>query len=447
MKTLSNRSINMVFFACFLLLLLCAGEVESSSRNKSKVFNPHEVEIPYVGMQFVNPIQRPKTNDRWEPYIPRTINYGLSFALPSNIHRGLELDAGWDQWNSSATFKLDYFQPLKVWNDKSVFLSPRISLDSGRESFSMGAGIRTLLTSETMVGFHAFHDWVRPRRMQGEYLRETVIGLELSSLPGYFSDLRINANAYIPINVRQTLMKEGVSLFRESLPAGGDIRVSFLAPPVFPYFDIRLEGQAHSYRATNTNLTGHKASIAVNSRDGMLNANFQYGRDSSWGEHFTLMAGINLAFDWNEAIKLNNPFSAPYKTLDKRYNRKIRESLYSKVSRRHDLPLDRSEVRSTLMASISGETVTFTGGFPDIPNSVVTVQVSQSPWRDCMEVPTDENGSYYGMLSLPPGTCKLRLVHKPSGRATEARTVMIAENPEGQDVPLETNSWRLTPEF
>ena len=107
--------------------------------------------------------------------------------------------------------------------------------------------------------------------------------------------------------------------------------MSFLAPTVFPYFDIRLEGQAHSYRATNTNLTGHKASVAVNSRDGMLNANFQYGRDSSWGEHFTLMAGINLAFDWNEAIKLNNPFSAPYKTLDKRYNRKIRESLYSKV--------------------------------------------------------------------------------------------------------------------
>lgn len=64
-----------------------------------------------------------------------------------------------------------------------------------------------------------------------------------------------------------------------------------------------------------------------------------------------------------------------------------------------------------------------------------------------MEVYTDEKGSYYGMISLPPGTCKLRLIHKPTGRSTEAKTVMIAENPDAQQTPLETNSWRVTPEF
>lgn len=429
------------------MLSLCVSDASAAQKYNPKLFNPHDVELPGTAIQFVHPSHKPKTTERIEPYIPRTLNYGLSLALPSGISRGMEIDTGWDAWNKSPTFKLDYFQPIRAWNDKSIFLSPRVTLNGARESVSLGAGVRHLLTSESMIGFYAFHDWVRPRRMDGDFLRETVAGFEFSALPGYYSDLKISGNAYFPTNAREKVVKDGESLFRESLPRGGDVRVSLQLPPVFPYFDIRLETQAHSYRASSTNLEGHRTSVSFISRDGMLNASFNYGRDSSFGEHYAFATGINLAFDWNELLKGHNPFSAPYKPFDKRYTRKMKDSLYSRVSRKHDLPMDRSEVKSTIMASISGDKVTFTGGFPDIPNSVLTVQVSQSPWRDCMEVQTDENGSYYGMISLPPGACKLRLVHKPTGRTTEARTVMITtENPEPQAAPLETTAWYASPD-
>lgn len=447
MKSKSKTSNIPMWLFCFFVFLSYGYESNAAPKHNPKLFNPHNVEIPYSAYQFIHPNQRPKDTDSVERYIPQTINYGLSLALPSTVHRSMEFDAGWDKWNNSPTFRLDYFMPIRGWNDKSVFFSPRASVNNGRESFSLGAGIRHLLTSEAMIGFYAFHDWVRPGKIGGDFLRETVMGMELSALPGYFSDLKVSANAYFPTNVRESVVKDGVSLFREALPGGGDVRASFVVPPLFPYLDIRLDVQAHSYRASNTDISGHRASVSVNSRDGMLNANFHYGRDGSFGESFTVTTGINLAFDWNDLLKGQNPFSAPYKAFDKRYNRKIRDSLYSKVSRKHDLPMDRHEIKSTLMASISGDTVTFTGGFPDIPNSVVTVQVSQSPWQDCMDVSTDEKGAYYGMISLPPGTCKLRLVHKPSGRSTEPKTVMIVDNSEAQSTPTETAAWRITPEF
>ena len=79
------------------------------------------------------------------------------------------------------------------------------------------------------------------------------------------------------------------------------------------------------------------------------------------------------------------------------------------------------------MASVMGDTVTFTGGFPNLPYSTLTVQVSQSPWQDYSEVTTDDNGAYYGAISLPPGVCRLRVLHKPSGRVTEPKTVVITK--------------------
>jgi hypothetical protein len=82
------------------------------------------------------------------------------------------------------------------------------------------------------------------------------------------------------------------------------------------------------------------------------------------------------------------------------------------------------------MASVAGDTVTFTGGFPNLPYSTLTVQVSQSPWRDYSEIVTDEQGVYYGAISMPPGVCKIRVLHKPSGWATPPKTVVISDPSE-----------------
>jgi hypothetical protein len=319
----------------------------------------------------------------------------------------------------------DYFLPVKGWKDKSVFFSPRISLTGAKESFSLGAGFRHLITSETLVGFHAFHDWTRPRRIKGDYLKETGVGIEFSALPGRYSDLSLAVNAYFPVNARQTVTNQGNSLVRESFTTGYDARLGFLLPALVDSLDIRMDGQLHSHRGDRTDVRGYKAGLSVRTRDGMWSAGFETGADAGRGDNYKVEGSINLAFDWVELIKGNNPFSAPYKAPTMRFSRKMKDGLYDRVRRKHDLPTDRTESRITLVANVADDELVFRGGFPDLPNARVTLQTSQSPWQDHTEVITDSTGRYSGSLTLPPGTYRIRLIHKPTGRVSAVKTVEI----------------------
>ncbi|MCX5873933.1 MAG: inverse autotransporter beta domain-containing protein [Deltaproteobacteria bacterium] len=435
----SSFKIYIAFITSYVSMILTAvsvyGATASATPFKNRQF-PSEVETPLIAQQFEQRKENARDQSHTERYLPYTINYGLRMALPSPLRNTLDFDAGFDKWEGLPTLKADYFMPVKAWNDKSVFFTPRVCLTGRKESYAVGAGVRHLITSDTMIGFHAFYDWTRPRRPGGEFLREAGVGVEFSALPGYFSDLTLSANAYFPVNSREEIRNNGISLMKESLPRGGDAKISLLLPPVFSWLDFRLDASAHQYIGQTSNSSGYRTALSVNSRDGMFNMNFEQGRDSRWGQNYSVTAGIQLAFDWNALINSKNPFSAPYTFSETRYNRKLRNSLFSRVKRKHDLPEDRLEQRSTLMASVMGDTVTFTGGFPRLPYSTLTVQISQSPWQDYSEVLTDDTGTYYGAISLPPGVCKVRLVHKPSGRVTEPRTIVVTEPGE----PSETNS-------
>lgn len=423
------------YLSMVLAVTLVSGATASATPFKNRQF-PSEVEAPIIAQQFEHRKENVKDLSHAERFLPYTINYGLRMALPSPLKNTIDFDAGFDKWEGLPTLKADYFMPVKAWNDKSVFFTPRVSLTGRKESYAMGAGIRHLITSDTMIGFHTFYDWTRPRRPGGEFLRVAGVGVEFSALPGYFSDLNLSANAYFPVNSREEIRHDGISLLRESFPRGGDAKISLLLPPIFSWLDLRLDASAQQYIGQTTNSSSYRTALSVNSRDGMFNMNIEHGRDSRWGQTYNVTAGIQLAFDWNALINSKNPFSAPYTFSETRYNRKLRNSLFSRVNRKHDLPEDRLERRSTLMASVMGDTVTFTGGFPSLPYSTLTVQISQSPWQDYSEVLTDDMGTFYGAISLPPGVCKVRLVHKPTGRVTEPRTIVVTEPGE----PLETNS-------
>ena len=360
-----------------------------------------------------------------DKYIDTTLKYGLNLVLPQTIRRGLNFDAGYDRWEGLPTLQADYFLPIKGWKDKSIFFSPRISLTGAKESFSIGGGFRHMLTAETVVGFHAFHDWTRPRRLRSEYLKEAGVGLELAALPGRYSDLNLAVNAYLPINERRTVTNDGNSLIRETFSTGFDARLAFLLPAMVDSLDIRMDGELHSYKGDQTDVRGYQAGVSVRTRDGMLTAAFEKGADAGRGDHYRVDGTINLAFDWMELLKGNNPFSAPYKPSTIRFSRKMRDGLYDRVRRKHDLPTDKIERRVTLAANVSDDTLIFSGNFPDLPNARVTLQASQSPWQDHTEVVTDSAGRYSGRLTLPPGTYRIRLIHKPTGRVSAAKTVEI----------------------
>ncbi len=363
-----------------------------------------------------------------ESCIDPTLKYGLNLVLPQTIRRGLNFDAGYDRWEGLPTMQADYFLPVKGWKDKSVFFSPRISLTGANESFSIGGGFRQLITSEALVGFHAFHDWTRPRRLRGDYLKEAGIGVELAALPGRYSDLSLAVNAYFPVNERRTVTRDGNSLVRELFPTGIDARVAFLLPAIVDSLDIRMDGQLHSYRGDRTDLRGYTAGLSVKTRDGMWTAGFEQRADAGRGDQYKVEGAINLAFDCAELLKGNNPFSAPYQTSKTRFSRKMRDGLYDRVRRKHDLPTDRTESRITLAANVTDDTLVFSGGFPDLPNARVTLQTSQSPWQDHTEVVTDSSGRYSGRLTLPAGAYRIRLIHKPTGRVSAVKNVEIGQS-------------------
>jgi hypothetical protein len=428
MKSSHKKYIIIITFYIYQALALWPGHAAAGSSGiVDKYRFPSTVELPAIAQQFEQKRDWTKP-DKTEHHLPYSFNYGLRMALPAPLRNNFDFSGGFDKWTNLPIVKTECFVPVKAWPDKTIFFTPRINLTGRNECYSLGAGVRQLITSEMMIGFHTFYDWNRPRRSDGDYLREAGVGVEFSALPGHFSDLTVSANAYFPINTREEIRNNGVSMVKESLPEGGDARISLLLPPIISWLDLRLDASAHRYVGRNSNISGYRTALSVNSRDGMFNMTVDQGEDSRLGRNYGVTAGIRMAFDWNALLDARNPFSAPYHySSTQHYNRKIRNSLFSKVNRKYDLPEDRFEQRSTLMASVMGDTVTFTGGFPNLPYSTLTVQVSQSPWQDYSEITTDDNGAYYGAISLPPGVCRLRVLHKPSGRVTEPKTVVITK--------------------
>jgi len=239
-------------------------------------------------------------------------------------------------------------------------------------------------------------------------------------------------NAYVPSNERVRLGQDGNLLIKEKFTSGFDARLKFLFPPVTDYLDFRVDARVHNYRGEQINVSGYSATLSVNTRDGLLTTSFEQGRDAYVGNYYRVDGNLNLVFDWTELLEGRNPFAAPYKASSFRFTRKMRDGLYDRVSRKHDLPTDRTERRVTLAANVYDDTVSFFGGFPDLPHSRVTVQTSQSPWQDAAQVVTDSSGSYFGKLRLPPGEYRLRLIHKPTGRMSGVRTIVVGATGSGE---------------
>lgn len=412
-------------FLIFSLVCLQTGSAFPMALSHKDFLEKHYLNLE----QLRNPqgFMKSKDPDWPDYYIEPTVKQSLNLVIPQYIKQGLNVDAGYNKFVGRPTLKLDYFLPFKQWSDKSFFITPRMVL-SERESYSLGMGFRHVINHDLMVGFHCFHDWVRPGRADSVYLKEAGVGMEISALPGMHSDLTVALNAYLPLNEKQSLANEGMSLVRESMPFGYDAKVGFLFPAMSDWFDIRLDAAINSYRGEKMNQAGYRNSISFKTRNGLFDASLERSSDSRFGESYRVEANVKLTFDWMNLLNGKNPFSAPYQISSKRYDRKIRQSLYSKVTRKYDLPVDKAEIRATLTAGVSRDSVQLSGGFPLLPNAQIIAQVSQSPWEDWCELTTNSSGAYSAQLNLPPGTYRIRMIHKPTGRISNAQTVVVSND-------------------
>ena len=80
----------------------------------------------------------------------------------------------------------------------------------------------------------------------------------------------------------------------------------------------------HSYRGERTDLTGYNAGLSLNTRDGMLRASFERGKDAFQGDYYKVEGNVTLAFDWTDLLNGKNPFSAPYQPSSTRFSRKMK---------------------------------------------------------------------------------------------------------------------------
>jgi hypothetical protein len=420
-----NRQSKLSSFFRYFIFLLLIGLGNPSSLAYSATVTKKKLDINAFHLNHVSDTKLKTENP--EMYLESSFKQGLNTMLPKTIQRNLKLDPGYDKWEGLPTLQAEFFLPFADWSDKSIFLTPRMSLTGSKESFSLGIGTRHMITADTMFGVHVFHDWIRSRRLKEEFLKEIGVGMELSMLPGHYSDLNVSFNAYFPLNERYSLKNDATVLVREIQPTGYDSKVSFLLPALVKPLDIQIDAQIHSYRAEKVNLFGYKTGLTFRSRNGMLSTTIERGTDSRFGDNYRIEGNLTLAFDWNQISKGNNPFSAPYSMSDLRFNRKVHDSLYQKVSRKHDLPTGRSESKVTLLADVSDHVVSFSGGFPHLPYATVTLQTSQSPWEDFREVVTDGAGSYAGQVALQPGIYRVRLIHKPTGRVSNTQTIVVED--------------------
>ncbi len=411
----------------FALVMAVAGTAAATDNDYVPVLQLHNKDFP------LDPFRSPPNRDSvqeppWpEYYIDPTVDYWLNLITPDFMKYGLKVDTSYDRWEGLPTVSVDYFQSAKVWPDKTIFLSPSVLFSGREERFSFGAGVRQVLTDHTMVGVHAFHDWVRKRGAPQQYLREAGVGFEFSALPGWYSDLQLTGNLYFPVNERTRLESGGDILVSESLLKGADLNVGFQLPAMVSFLDARLDAGVHGYEGYKADVSGFNVALSVNTRDGMFAGRVRKGFETTSGDNILIEGSINLDFDWLALVRGEMPFSAPYQAPAERYERDLRQSLHTRMARKKDMPLDRTAKRIRLVAMVWGDTVSYAGGFSSLPNSTLIVQTSQSPWQDRAEITTDCNGMYSGQLRLEPGEYRIRLVHRPSGTVSNVKTVVIQE--------------------
>lgn len=388
----------------------------------------HALNLPLNPLRKPTNIWKPEES-RWpEYYIDPTLDYALTKVLPQSFRKTLDLDLGFDRWIGLATGKADcFFSTTSREGAAAVFFNPALVFTGAKETASVAVGARGLLTDRIAVGINVFHDWERPRASNECFLRTAGMGIEVSALPGYHSDLTFSANGYIPLNERQRAIESGATLVREALPVGADASLKLLLPPVVDRLDTTLEAKWHGFQGENISSSGYELSVGVSSRDGMFSVKGKREEEFGGVAKESVTAGINLCFDWEKAMELRNPFFAPYQLNTQRFDRDLRQSLTAKLGRRPPLPMDRSLHNLALQARVEGDTVFYRGGLAHLINTPVTVQTSSSPWQDRGEVVTDGKGMFRGRISLAPGKYRLRIIHKPSGRSTAEQYVVIED--------------------
>jgi hypothetical protein len=415
-----------IIILLFILVCLVSPATSSDYHDPAReLIELHDLYSP------LNPFQSPPnpfkpTEIEWpEYYIDPAVDYGLSLILPAAVNKRITVDTWYDRWEGRPTITTDMFMQFWRRERQSFFVCPSAALRGNTERLSLEAGYRRLLGSKAMFGLVAFHDRQRIRGSDGTFIAQTGAGLELSVLPGHYSDILIKGNVYIPSDERTRLTEAGRVLVKERLAGGVDVKTDVRLPALINGLDISFRGEYRRFGADASSRYAYDLGLAASSQDGLASVGFDWSRNKSGSRVAKVHANISVAFSFDDLFSdgdwrrpAGNAGALPWE-------RDLKQELDKRVDRRRDHSVTRSKRRISLAARVIGNGVRFGGEFPGLNNGTLTVQTAQSPWKDVTNIRTNGKGYYSGTIMLPEGLYKLRLIHKPTGRATPARRVEI----------------------
>jgi hypothetical protein len=208
-----------------------------------------------------------------------------------------------------------------------------------RMDLSVGGGYRRFVGS-TMLGLNAYYD---APRIFDTWFGTWGWGVELVSLfgGGGMADLTFNSYGN-PISIYGTAenWKDGVF--------SCDVEGGYSQPILDGEFDLRVKGVGYQWTTgTHVKIRGLRAGVELGAANGMARAGIDYGYDESRGRYGTLMAHLNLGFQFERLFRGENPFSLPEPAFNGS-DRNIRRILTQRVRRNRNIP---GQVVSTAMSS------------------------------------------------------------------------------------------------
>jgi hypothetical protein len=317
-------------------------------------------------------------------YVSDGMLRGILPLIP-NLQFGYLYDFG-NSRISQGRFTADYLLPFSFSGDSVIFGEAHTEFQSfwktnngfnNRVDVSLGAGYRTLLRRNTLLGVNGFYD---TSRLGGTWYSSGGLGLEMAALLPGNDAIDLNFNWYGQLFNSNVIL----NAFRYG-PSNYDFEAGYSHELWNGGPDLRLKMTGYQFNIGNS-VYGWNAGAELKSRDGVFILKYDVGHDKVNQTYQTVGGFVNVGFQPENLLKGESPFTMPEPIF--KSPRSLWRMLTEKVKRDWHQPativvnrgctgqccnLDRVPASFTMVPSFPGST-DFTSSplfvsFPAVPNA------------------------------------------------------------------------------
>ncbi|MFC1835188.1 hypothetical protein ACFL2Q_10695 [Thermodesulfobacteriota bacterium] len=305
----------------------------------------------------------PVSSGMFAPLLPKIPNleFGFMYSFGRNVRTGrftadyilpFELGRNSVLFGEVHAERLDFWSKASVSPSEGPVFTAIKSSTSNRTSLSLGAGYRTMVGENTLIGVNGFYD---ASRFGGDSPYDTStffsrwdssggVGLEFAANVAGDDAFDVNFNWYGNLFNKDVLL----NAFRNR---GGsfDIECGYSHALFNQALDLRLKLVGYQFDA-GTPTRGWRGGADLTSRDGMFSLRYEHGSDTISGQYNTVGGFVNVGLQLENLLNGESPFTMPEPVF--RSPRNLRRLLGQKVKRNWQQPSDiRSSFKTIFTAS------------------------------------------------------------------------------------------------